>query len=268
MSTREFASWADPSATPRARSARLSNPLAGFLRDVRQVATGWRWGRRPAVPLSLPASARGRAVERRTPRRALAAVAGRFRVTGLESGGSDSRVVLAHVESPADLAVLMDALPAAWRIVTARVPRALASGRSVLFVTDIATPDSAEVAAEAATLAARFQRELLPVVVRRLRPAPADDAPGPTARGPRPRLVDDVHVRFADPIRGGHAAGAARTARTAISRLLAEDDATWWDVLRGQAASPLAEPMAPWRRVWNRTAPSMAGGRQRKPIWR
>lgn len=264
MTEREFASWADPRTTRKVRSSRLSNPFAGFVGDLRQVARGWHWGGRPAVPRSLPPVARQPAVVARqvTP----GSVAGR--VTGLDLAGSRSRVVLAHVESPEDLGVLMDALPRQWRVVTSRVPQALAGGRSLLYVTDFAAPESAEVAAEAASVATRYGRDLIPVVVRRLRAAPADDTPGPIARGPKPRLVDEVHVRFADSVRDPQPASRARTARTAISALLAEDDATWWDVLRGNADSPLAEPMAPWRRVWARTAPATTQGRQRKPIWR
>ncbi len=265
MSAREFASWADPKATKAARGSRLSNPFAGFLRDVRQVARGWNWGRKPPVPRSLPAPALTPAA--RPPRRSLATLVGRARITGLEVGGSESRVVVAHVESPNDLAVLMDALPTSWRVVTTRVPAALAGGRSVLFVTDFAAPQSAEVAAEAVALAARYRRDVQPVVVRRLRPAPADATPGFKARGPRPRLEDEVRVRFADPIRDPHAAAAARAVRAAVSALLAEDEATWWEVLRGEVASPLVETMAPWRRTWNRTAPATDQGRQRKPIW-
>ncbi len=268
MSEREFASWADPNATRRARASRLSNPFAGFWRDLRQVAKGWRWGSRPPVPRSLPPAAKVTDVAARAPRRSVADFVRGARVTGLEAGGTDSRVIVAHVESPVDLAVLMDALPTSWRVVTSRVPSALASGRSVLIVTDFAAPESAEATAEAAALAVRYERELLPVVVRRLRPAPADDTPGPSARGPRPRLVDEVRVRFGAPVRDAHAARAARSARATIAALLAEDDATWWEVLRGQVASPLAEPMAPWRRTWNRTAPAAPRGRQRKPIWR
>ncbi len=267
MSRRTFASWADPTASAKTRPSRLTNPFAGFLRDLAQVGKGWRWGSRPPVPRTLPDSARERipAVRRR---RSIAAMVGTARIIGLDGSASGSRVVLAHVESPADLAVLLAAIPDSWRIVTSRVPQALLGGRSVLYVTDVATPESATVAAEAAAMAVRFGRPLVPVVVRRLRPAPADDTPGPTARGPKPRLVDEVRVRFADPIADGHAASAARTAMGAIGALLAEDDATWWEVLRGQASSSLTEPMAPWRRVWTRTAPARSHGRQRKPIWR
>lgn len=266
MKPRQFASWADPRVTKKATSTRLSNPFAGLVRDVVQVARGWRWGSQPPVPRSLPPVARERAVARRAPGSSPAALVGR--VTGLDLGRSRSRVVLAHVESPADLTILMESLPKNWRVVTSRVPRALAQGRSVLFVTDFAAPESADVAAEAATLSARYGCDLLPVVVRRLRPAQADTKPGPTARGPKPRLVDEVRVRFADPVRDPQPASRARAARAAVAGLLAEDDATWWDVLRGQVPSPLGEPMAPWRRVWNRTAPSSRKGRQRKPIWR
>lgn len=268
MSPREFASWADPKATRKAKPSRWSNPFAGFTRDVVQVAKGWRWGSRPPVPRSLPPVARDAAARPGAPRRTLAEVVRGRRVTGLNLAGSQSRVVLAHVESAEDLAVLMETLPKEWRIVTSRVPQALARGRSLLLVTDFAAPESADVAAEAASLAARYGRDLLPVVVRRLRPAPADETPGPMGRGPKPRLVDEVQVRFADAVRDPHAATAARSARTAVAALLAEDDATWWQVLRGQVDSPLAEQMAPWRRVWNRTAPARSNGRQRKPIWR
>jgi 1-acyl-sn-glycerol-3-phosphate acyltransferase len=110
--------------------------LTGALTDVRTVARGWRWGRRPLVPRSagshMPVKDRrefptdwarspiGRAARAGVQRGGLAPllraelrlhVSGRDRLDGLDS----PVVFIANHSSHLDTAVILDSLPAAWR---------------------------------------------------------------------------------------------------------------------------------------------------------
>lgn len=60
----------------------------------------------------------------------------------------------------------------------------------------------------------------------------------------------------------------AQLAFDAVGDLLAEDDATWWDVVSGEVASPLVRSMPAWRRLWERTDPDRDVARSRRRIWR
>ena len=183
-------------------------------------------------------------------------------VTGLSSRSGDARVALAHVESGADLAVLLEAIPASWKVVTTRVPKALSQGRSVLIVTDFASPAAVDVVAQAAQLATRFERAVVPVVVRRLAVSPQVASRLPTLRN-----VDEVLVRYGDEIRDANPVTVAQRSFDVVGDLLAEDDATWWQVVSGQVTSPLVRSMPAWRRLWERTDPDRDNARTRRRIW-
>jgi hypothetical protein len=268
--TREFAAWADPRSTHRSRPASWHNPFQGALKDVRLVGRNWRWGRgalspgdverlpvqqrRSALPVPVRASLRDPFVGwlRRV----------KVEVTGLSSRSGDARVALAHVESGADLAVLLEAIPASWKVVTTRVPKALSQGRSVLIVTDFASPAAVDVVAQAAQLATRFERAVVPVVVRRLAVSPQVASRLPTLRN-----VDEVLVRYGDEIRDANPVTVAQRSFDIVGDLLAEDDATWWRVVSGQVTSPLVRSMPAWRRLWERTDPDRDNARTRRRIW-
>ena len=268
--TREFASWADPRAPHRPRPATLHNPLKGFGRDVRLVTRGWRWGRgatRPGDVQRLPAQ-QSRSVlpvpVRASLRDPLVGWLKRVKVevTGLSSRSAEARVALAHVESGADLAVLLESIPASWKVVTTRIPKALSHGRSVLVVTDFASAAAADVVAKAAQLATRYGRPVVPVVVRRLAVNP--EAP---TRLPTPRTVDEVLVRYGEEILDDNPVTVAQRAFDEVGDLLAEDDATWWQVVSGQVSSPLVRSLPAWRRLWERTDPDRDVARTKPRIW-
>jgi len=269
--TREFASWADPRSTARSRPASLHNPLQGFAKDLRMVGRGWRWGRgatNPGDVERLPAQRRRTVLPvpvRASLRDPIAGWLKRVKVevTGLASRSGEARVALAHVESSADLAVLLESIPASWKVVTTRIPKALAQGRSVLIVTDFASPGAVDVVAQAAQLASRYERAVVPVVVRRL--AVSLQAP---SRLPTPRTVDEVLVRYGDEIRDLNPVAVAQQAFDVVGDLLAEDDATWWQVVSGQVTSPLVRSMPAWRRLWERTDPARDLARTQRRIWR
>lgn len=271
--SREIAPWADPRTPAKAPGAQVNNPFKGALRDIRLVGRGWRWGRgaaRPGDVDRLPAQQRK--VTAPVPVRAklrdpfvgwLRRV--KVEVTGLTSRSGDARVVLAHVESGADLAVLLESIPPSWKVVTTRIPRALAAGRSVLMITDFASASAADVVAQAAQLATRNDRPVVPVVVRRLTSGlPPEKGP----RIPAPKRVDEVLVRYGDEIREDNPVTIAQHAFDTVGDLLAEDDATWWDVVTGEVASPLVRSMPSWRRLWERTDPDRDIARSRPRIWR
>lgn len=271
--SRELAGWADPRRPSKAPGAQVNNPLKGALRDVRLVGRNWRWGRgavRPGDVDRLPAQ------QRRTvaPSPVRASLRDPFigwlrrvkvEVTGLTSRSGEARVVLAHVESGADLAVLLESIPPSWKVVTTRIPRALAAGRSVLVITDFASASAADVVAQAAQLATRNQRPVVPVVVRRLTSGLPPEA-GP--RIPTPKRVDEVLVRYGDEIRDDNPVTIASQAFAVVGDLLAEDDATWWKVVSGQVDSPLVRTMPSWRRLWERTDPQRDQARSPRRIWR
>jgi 1-acyl-sn-glycerol-3-phosphate acyltransferase len=84
----------------------------------------------------------------------------------------------------------------------------------------------------------------------------------------RPR----VSVRFGEPI-------VPRTDETpremqpkivsAVRSLVAEDEATWWQVQRHGEDAVATPPTARWARIWQQAAPPVAGGRKPTPrIWR
>ncbi len=268
--TREFASWADPRHTSRSRPASLHNPLAGFVKDVGLVGRHWRWGRGALKPSDID---RTPAQQRRSvlPVPVRASLRDPFvgwlkrvkvEVTGLSSRSGEARVALAHVESEADLAVLLEAIPASWKVVTTRVPKALSRGRSVLIVTDFASAAAPDVVAQAAHLATRYERAVVPVVVRRLAVSP--QAP---SRLPTPRTVDEVLVRYGDEIRDPNPVVVAQRSFDVVGDLLAEDDATWWQVVSRQVTSPLVRSMPAWRRLWERTDPDRDLARTQRRIW-
>jgi hypothetical protein len=268
--SREFASWADPRHTSRSRPASIHNPFQGFVKDVRLVGRNWRWGRGALSPGDIE---RIPVQQRRTvlpvPVRAkmrdpfvgwLKRV--RVEVTGLSSRSGEARVALAHVESGADLAVLLESIPPSWKVVTTRIPKALAHGRSVLIVTDFASAFAGDVVAQAAQLATRFDRSVVPVVVRRLAVSPQV-----ASRLPTPRMVDEVLVRYGDEIRDDNPVVVAQRSFDVVGDLLAEDDATWWQVVSGQVTSPLVRSMPAWRRLWERTDPDRDLARTQRRIW-
>lgn len=270
--TREFASWADPrTAASRTRPATWHNPFAGAMADLRVVGRAWRWGRGAGVPgdvQRLPAQ-RPRTRQPLPVRSSLRdPFVGwlrrvRVEVTGLSRGSDEARVALAHVESGADLAVLLESIPSSWKVVTTRIPKALSQGRSVLVVTDFAAPTAVDVVAKAAQLAARYGRPVVPVVVRRLATTPVDGAKLPAVKN-----VDEVLVRYGEEIRGDNPVTMTQQAFDEVGDLLAEDDATWWQVVSGQVPSPLIRSMPAWRRLWERTDPTRDAARTRPRIWR
>ncbi len=271
--SREIAPWADPRIPAKARGAQVNNPFKGAVRDIRLVGRGWRWGRgavRPGDVDRLPAQQRksvAPAPVRATVRDPFVGWLRRVKVeiTGLSSRSAEARVVLAHVESGADLAVLLESIPASWKVVTTRIPRALAAGRSVLMITDFASASAADVVAQAAQLATRNGRSVVPVVVRRLTSGMPPDE-GPTI--PAPKRVDEVLVRYGEQIREQNPVTIAQLAFDAVGDLLAEDDATWWEVVSGDVASPLVRSMPSWRRLWERTDPDRDVARSPRRIWR
>lgn len=88
-------------------------------------------------------------------------------------------------------------------------------------------------------------------------------------RSGRPR----VSIRYGAPVRprpGEAAPDVARRVTQAVRLLIAEDTATWWQVLRGRAESQAApDPSAAaWRRVWAQTDRNSLGGPSRGDrIW-
>jgi hypothetical protein len=269
--SREFASWADPSGPYRPRPETLHNPFKGFGRDLRLIGRGWRWGRgarHPGDVERLPAQQRRTVLPlpvRASLRDPLVGWLKRVRVevTGLASRSGDPRVALAHVESGTDLAVLLESVPASWKVVTRRIPKALPHGRTVLVVTDFASAGAADVVAKAAQLATRYGRHVVPVVVRRL--AVSREVP---TKLPTPRTVDEVLVRYGDDIVDDNPVTVAQRAFEQVGDLLAEDDTTWWQVVSGQVASPLVRSMPMWRRLWERTDPDRDVARTKPRIWR
>lgn len=158
--TRQFASWADPTQQPPRRGGRLlTNPLAGFAADIRQIGRYWRWGRgshRPVALLRLPYQGERPAGIRQRLRDPFVGLLrwARVEVTGL-TPSSQQRVVLAHVESPADLAVLVESVPQRWKVIHGRGLTSLPRQRTVLLATDFASAAAADVVACAARLATR-----------------------------------------------------------------------------------------------------------------
>lgn len=269
--TRQFASWADPTQQARSRGGQvLHNPFAGFAADIRQVGRYWRWGRgshRPVSLLRLPADQQGERPSGirqrlRDPFVGLLRWA-RVEVTGL-TPSSQQQVVLAHTESPADLAVLLESLPQRWKVVHGRAPASLPRRRSLLLATDFASAAAADVVASAARLATRHQVPLVPIVVRRLTSGLTEDH---DRSQPRPKRVDEVLVRYGEPIVTSSPVLAGQTALQEVSDLVAEDDSTWWQVVTGQVRSSLVTPMPSWRRQWERTHPERSAGRSRRAIW-
>ncbi len=269
--SREFASWADPRGPYRLRPETVHNPLKGVGRDLALLARSWRWAggaRYPGDVERLPAQQRRSVLPvpvRASMRDPLVGWLKRVKVevTGLTSRSAEPRVALAHVESGADLAVLLESIPASWKVVTARLPRALAHGRSVLVVTDFASAAAADVVAKASQLATRYGRPVVPVVVRRL--AVSREAP---TKLPTPRTVDEVLVRYGEEILDDNPVAVAQRAFDEVGDLLAEDDATWWKVVSGQVSSPLVRSMPSWRRLWERTDPNRDLARTKRRIWR
>ncbi len=267
MTAREFASWADPTTLRAGSSDRmLHNPFRGFGKDLVQVGRYWRWGRgssRPSGLLRIPSQLEPRPPEVR--QRLRDPFVGLLRRARVEVTGRSSETVplvaVAHVESDADLAVLLEAIPRAWTVTDN--PRKV-KNRTALLVTDFAAPESAGVIAAASRLATRYGRPLVPIVVRRLVTGVQDET---SVRLPTPKRLDEVLIRHADPITEGNPVAVARSASEAVGALLAEDDATWWQVLTGAVDSPLVTPMARWRRRWERTDPKRDAGRHRGRIW-
>ena len=268
--TRQFASWADPTQQPPRRGGRLlTNPLAGFAADIRQIGRYWRWGRgshRPVALLRLPYQGERPVGIRQWLRDPFVGLLrwARVEVTGL-TPSSQQRVVLAHVESPADLAVLVESVPQRWKVIHGRGLTSLPRQRTVLLATDFASAAAADVVACAARLATRHQVPLVPIVVRRL----TSGLPLNPGRGrPRPKRVDEVLVRYGDPILVASPVAAGQAAMREVGNLIAEDDTTWWQVVSGQVESSLVTPMPSWRREWQRTHPDRNQGRSRRQIWR
>ena len=55
----------------------------------------------------------------------------------------------------------------------------------------------------------------------------------------------------------------------AVRSLVAEDEATWWDVQRHGDDAVATPPTARWARIWQQAAPPVAGGRRpARKIWR
>lgn len=274
MSGRELARWADPTVRSRPRRSTLTNPFAGLAADLRAVG---RLARRRR-PLTAPGPEVRPVGLRRPPAVAGSSLLARVRaarepeevlVTGMPSPVRQAMVALAHVESADDLDVLLATLPRTWHTVTTHVPEQLTAGRSVLLVTDCAAADADEVTRNAVGLAMRTGRTLLPIVVRRIYPRTVGES-STRSSGVTARQRDEVRIRIGRPLRDGDLGRWIERTRAAIDALLAEDDATWWDAISGRATPRLAEPMASWRRTWQRTLPGGVSGpaERRPPIWR
>jgi hypothetical protein len=74
-------------------------------------------------------------------------------------------------------------------------------------------------------------------------------------------------VRYGDEIRDVNPVVVAQRSFDVVGDLLAEDDATWWQVVSGQVTSPLVRSMPAWRRVWERTDPDRDLARTQRRIW-
>jgi 1-acyl-sn-glycerol-3-phosphate acyltransferase len=81
-----------------------------------------------------------------------------------------------------------------------------------------------------------------------------------------------VSVRFGSPIVPGEGETPRELAlkiAAAVRGLIAEDEHTWWEVLRHGDAVAATPPSATWARVWQQTAPPAEGGNAPTPrIWR
>ena len=121
--------------------------------------------------------------------------------------------------------------------------------------------------AGAAFLAVRHKVPVVPIAIRgTFRAMPrGQNWPG---RG-RPRVT----IRYGRPVtpaEGETPRTFAPRVRDGVAALLDEERSTWWEARRRVAAGATPEPtgpdVAPWRRVWEQTAPVDTG--VRAPVWR
>lgn len=82
-------------------------------------------------------------------------------------------------------------------------------------------------------------------------------------------------IRFGEPLRPGPGESVrdfAARVKAAIGALLDEDSSTWWEARRRLASSTTPDPggpdVAPWRRLWEQTAPLDDGAADRVRAWR
>jgi 1-acyl-sn-glycerol-3-phosphate acyltransferase len=302
--------------------------LKGTVEDTRQMARGFRWGRKAQVPRSAEAFVAD--PDERTFRadwaRTRSAVAAREVVqrAGLEPvfrSQVRTRVqgldLLQDVEGPVifaanhashlDTPLVLLSLPDEWRRRTAVAAAAdyffdtwwRAAGSALLFNTFpidrsggtmAATPG--DVLADgwnvlifpegtrshdgwagtfrmgAAFLAHQQGVPVVPVAHR-----------GTFAAMPRGRSWPapgrrQLSIRFGAPVRPGPDESVRELAtriRTAIAALLDEDRTSWWESQRRLASSEVPDPsgpqVAPWRRVWEQTAPLSPGRRRPSSAW-
>ncbi|MGH3499028.1 MAG: lysophospholipid acyltransferase family protein [Nocardioidaceae bacterium] len=146
----------------------------------------------------------------------------------------------------------------------------LAAGWNVLvFPEGTRSPDGwvGEFRLGAAWLAVEHQVPVIPVAIR------GSFAAMPRGRGwPRPGRMP-VTVRFGDPVLamdGESVRALGPRVRDAVARLLDEDETSWWEARRRAAAGETPDPsgpqVAPWRRVWEQTAPPRVDAAPK--VWR
>jgi 1-acyl-sn-glycerol-3-phosphate acyltransferase len=289
---------------------------------LREVARGWRWGARPPVPAALaadvpvpparefptewarsPAAVRARAFVQAGGLKPLVWSQVAPQVAGLDVlEGLDGPVLfVANHSSHLDTALILCALPPAWRSRTAVTAAAdyffdswlRAVSTAFVFATvPIDRKGGASATAPGVLLSERWNLVVFPEGTRssdgqmgRFRLgaaqlATAFDVPivpvgirGGFAAMPRGRSWPvpgrrTVSVRFGHAIRAGRGEDVrALTARLTreVTRILREDETTWWESLRQPAATvQKVEPVEPvghagqvarWRRVWEAYEP-------------
>jgi 1-acyl-sn-glycerol-3-phosphate acyltransferase len=286
------------------------------VHDVRQVASGWRWGRKSLVPRSAEQfavverpSVFRTAWSRTRPGRALreAVQKGgleplfrsqvRTRVEGLDVLADLSGPVIfaANHASHLDTPLILLSLPDDWRRKTAVAAAAdyffdtwwravgssvafntfpidrhggslattpgelLASGWNlVIFPEGTRTHDGwvTQFQSGAAFLAVRHKVPVVPIAHR------GTFAAMPRGKGWPAKGRPLVTVRFGAPLQaepGDTPRSFAPRIRQAVAALLDEDTSTWGAARRRAATDatpdPSGPPVAPWRRVWEQSAP-------------
>jgi len=294
----------------------MTNWAKDTVRDVRQVASGWRWGRKSLVPRSAEQYAIAErptvfrtAWSRTRPGRVLreAVQKGgleplfrsqvRTRVEGLDvlADLSGPVIFVANHASHLDTPLILLSLPDEWRRKTAVAAAAdyffdtlwRAVGSSIAFNTfpidrhggSLATTPG-ELLAEgwnlvifpegtrthdgwltrfqsgAAFLAVRHKVPVVPIAHR------GTFAAMPRGKGWPAKGRPLVTVRFGAPLRpeeGDTPRTFGPRIRDAVAALLDEETSTWWDAQRRASTDATPNPsgpaIAPWRRVWEQSAP-------------
>ncbi len=216
---------------------------------------------------------------------------------------TEPAMIVANFASPADPALVLSALPTRWRLDTSvilpedtprwwrpprrtvllretlrttlhktageTVARLLDQGRNVLcFPEGERSRDGflAPFRVEIARVAVDRDVLVLPVGLRGSYAAVPEEARWPVSGRPR------VSVRLGTPRRpetGESAAGFASRLHDEVRRLIEEDASTWWATQRNAESPAAVPPSASWRRIWEQTQASTAGGRARRSkIWR